>query len=362
MVCIQHSTVQYSTVLLNSTDIKISFILTFCNYHLFNTDGVLNTLSAPALQQAAATIATVEARHASYLSLLNQAIPFPNVLDPVKSPAQVVTDISSILASCNNPSAIPLQEPLQRSNLTSAHSETNDELQNDIAVLQYALALEHLESTFYNQYAGITSQEFQQAGYSSNTYDYIALIRSHESQHVQILSSVLKQLGATPVPACNYTFPPTISTVQFINYAAALENTGVSAYDGTVNAITNATLQQAAVQIATVEARHAAYLNNLLQQSPFPNATDVAETPSQVAAIASQFISSCPYDLNSAINSIKLSYSGQGGNGSNSGATAGTSTGGSGTSGIPPPSSGSQHTTAASVMIVVIGSVMLYGL
>jgi hypothetical protein len=41
------------------------------------------------LQTAGATIATVEARHASYLRLLNGEVPFPEPFDDPKAPRQV---------------------------------------------------------------------------------------------------------------------------------------------------------------------------------------------------------------------------------------------------------------------------------
>jgi hypothetical protein len=50
----------------------------------------------------------------------------------------------------------------------------------------------------------------------------------------------------------------------FLTYAAILENTGVSAYDGAVNTIVDTGLQQVAATIATVEGRHAAWLNGVL--------------------------------------------------------------------------------------------------
>jgi rubrerythrin len=52
-------------------------------------DGAIAYIHRPGLQTASATIATVEARHASYLRLLNGEVPFPAPFDKPKAPQQV---------------------------------------------------------------------------------------------------------------------------------------------------------------------------------------------------------------------------------------------------------------------------------
>jgi rubrerythrin len=52
-------------------------------------DGAIAYIHRPGLQTAGATIATVEARHASYLRLLNGEVPFPEPFDDPKAPRQV---------------------------------------------------------------------------------------------------------------------------------------------------------------------------------------------------------------------------------------------------------------------------------
>lgn len=51
--------------------------------------GVMVYIHRPGLQTAGATIATVEARHASYLRLLNGEVPFPEPFDEPKAPRRV---------------------------------------------------------------------------------------------------------------------------------------------------------------------------------------------------------------------------------------------------------------------------------
>ena len=95
------------------------------------------------------------------------------------------------------------------------------------------------------------------------------------------------------MPNCTYSFP-VVTIFDYIRVAALLENTGVSAYDGAANGITDTALQQVAATIATVEARHAAVLNQLNGMSPFPTVNDTALPPSVVVAAASAF-QSCPF-------------------------------------------------------------------
>lgn len=52
-------------------------------------DGAIAYIHRPGLQTASATIATVEARHASYLRLLNGEVPFPDAFDEPVAPRKV---------------------------------------------------------------------------------------------------------------------------------------------------------------------------------------------------------------------------------------------------------------------------------
>jgi hypothetical protein len=74
--------------------------------------------------------------------------------------------------------------------------------------------------------------------------------------------------------------------------AMALENTGVSAYDGAAQFIMDPDLLTAAGSIVAVEARHASYLNLLNGEVPFPNAFEMPKTPEEILAIAGPFIKS----------------------------------------------------------------------
>lgn len=54
--------------------------------------------------------------------------------------------------------------------------------------LQFALVLEHLESTFYSQaLSNFTESDFEKAGYASNIRANIEQISMDENQHVEFL-------------------------------------------------------------------------------------------------------------------------------------------------------------------------------
>src|SRR4051812_31973837 len=134
------------------------------------------------------------------------------------------------------------------------------EMTSDLDVLNYALTLEHLEYAFYRDGVGLFTFGVDGRGESIDTN--FAAIRDHEGAHVETLTGVITDLGGTPVEEATYNFGDAYTDPKaFMMTAAALENTGVSAYDGAAQFITDPDLLTAAGSIVAVEARHASYLN-----------------------------------------------------------------------------------------------------
>ncbi len=69
------------------------------------------------------------------------------------------------------------------------------------------------------------------------------------------------------------------------------------AYDGAIKCLLNPELQEAGATIATVEARHAAFLNLLNGASPFPAPFDTPKDKCEIFAIAAPFLVACPADV-----------------------------------------------------------------
>lgn len=172
---------------------------------------------------------------------------------------------------------------------------------SDLSILNYALTLEHLEATFYTE--GL--QRFGQSDFNSSitarvlgtgviagVYTNLGRIRDHEVQHVETLRGVIRGLGGTPVEPCTYAFNYS-NPDQFLQIALTLEETGVMAYDGAIAMLQQAALKRSGASIATVEARHAAYINLLVASVPFPKPFDSAKMMSEVLAMAAPFITAC---------------------------------------------------------------------
>ena len=162
-----------------------------------------------------------------------------------------------------------------------------------IGVLNYALTLEHLENAFYRDgLASFTLEAFTGLGFQPSVVDYVAKIGEDEAAHVATLTQVITDLGGTPVTEGQYDFAGAFADpTAFLATAMALENTGVGAYTGAAQyLIDNDELLTAALTIHGVEARHAAYLNILNDENPFPEAFDAPLTQAEVLEAAGPFI------------------------------------------------------------------------
>jgi rubrerythrin len=65
-------------------------------------DGAIDLIKRDKLLTAAATIATVEGRHSSYLNLVNRKVPFPRAFDQPKSMEEVTQAASQFIVSTDN--------------------------------------------------------------------------------------------------------------------------------------------------------------------------------------------------------------------------------------------------------------------
>jgi rubrerythrin len=172
----------------------------------------------------------------------------------------------------------------------------------DPGILNFAYALEQLEAAFYIKvnasfYTNITSEEQQ----------ILTDIMNHEVAHRDFFKAAL---GSAAIKTLTFDF----SSIDFTNRAAvlgtakALEDTGVSAYNGAGKYIQSADYLTLAGKIVSVEARHAAAIRDLLMPktasfagddvvnatsgldySRTPNATDSTH-PMSIVATANTFL------------------------------------------------------------------------
>jgi hypothetical protein len=145
----------------------------------------------------------------------------------------------------------------------------------DVAIANFALTLEYLESAFY-------AAALRHAGLSGEHKRLATTVHAHEAAHVAALK---RMLGSAAVKRPSFDFGSAVqSQSAFTATAITLEDTGVQAYQGQAPFIKSEAVFKAALSIHPVEARHAAWIRQLAHQNPAPAAFNPSLTKSQVLA------------------------------------------------------------------------------
>lgn len=162
----------------------------------------------------------------------------------------------------------------------------------DAGVLNYAYALEQLEAAFYTAVLN--------GGYFASAPDaekrILEDLREHEVAHREFFKAAISTV-ADPIPGLN----PNFSAINFndrssvLSTAKTFENLGVAAYNGAGRLLENPDYLVIAGKIVSVEARHAAAIEDLVNPgSPFvdfiTNGLDRALPPADVLQAAAPFI------------------------------------------------------------------------
>lgn len=146
-----------------------------------------------------------------------------------------------------------------------------------VEVFNYALGLEYLEAEFYTQ--GYAAANLVPAGAPKTA---IQTIRDHENAHVTFLTNAIKGLGGTPDTKKTYDFTGGkgsgagpfanvfTSYDTFLAVAQTFEDTGVRAYKGrAAELVEGGDLLTAALNIHSVEARHASHIRQMRKANGF---------------------------------------------------------------------------------------------
>jgi rubrerythrin len=143
-----------------------------------------------------------------------------------------------------------------------AAATTTPEADNagDLKIVNYALTLEYLEATFYQEALDAGVIEDKQIA------ELVKGLADTEQQHVEALIATAKSLGGTPASKPRTRFQDTIAkgADTILMTAATVENLGAAAYLGQAAKIKSKDILAAALTIHSVEARHAAALNQLV--------------------------------------------------------------------------------------------------
>ena len=174
----------------------------------------------------------------------------------------------------------------------------------DVGVLNYAYALEQLEAAFYAQVKASTV-----VGFSAAETAYFAEVAAHEAIHRDFFKAAINRDAPGKILQ-NLT--PNFSGIDFtkrlsatgdaklgvLNAAKTFEDLGVAAYNGAGKLIKTAAYLVIAGQIVSVEARHAAYIRELILPGSFAaddqvdptSGLDKSMTPVDVITAAQAFV------------------------------------------------------------------------
>jgi rubrerythrin len=166
-----------------------------------------------------------------------------------------------VLAACasSKKSASTATAPATSSTATATSSNGT----GDVAILNYALTLEYLETAFYEKVVSA-------ALFNGKVGALIKDFGRQEASHVAALKAAVAKLGGTPAAQPAAKFPITSAT-QVAQLAYTVENLGASAYLGQAANIQSPEVLASALAIHSVEARHAATLGTLVKKSITPD-------------------------------------------------------------------------------------------
>ncbi|MCP9485866.1 MAG: ferritin-like domain-containing protein [Gaiellaceae bacterium MAG52_C11] len=146
----------------------------------------------------------------------------------------------------------------------------------DVAILNYALSLEYLQSAFYTETERVAAVKGQAARAAR-------VVGAVERAHVIAFRNLL---GRKAIKRPLFDFRGTTEDQQaFLKTAVAFEDLAVAAYKGQAHLIESDAVLAAAVSIHSVEARHAAWVRHLFGIRPAANAFDEGKPRAEIERI-----------------------------------------------------------------------------
>jgi hypothetical protein len=200
--------------------------------------------------------------------------------------AAAATGLAAFIAACGSSSSSSSTAAATSSTAagtgTSKAVASTSAASGDLAIVNYALTLEYLESQFY-------AKVIKSGLFHGQNLSVIKSFGAEEAQHVIALKKVAMSMG-TPAKEPMGKFP-IHSAAQVTKLAGAVENLGAAAYLGQAGNIKSKEILAAALAIHTIEARHAATINLVLMKSPTPDGAFAKPmTMAQVLKVVTPFI------------------------------------------------------------------------
>lgn len=165
--------------------------------------------------------------------------------------------------------------------------------EGDIGILNYAYALEQLETAFYKM---VVDKPY--SGMSDDEKTILTDIRDHEQAHVDFLKGALAD-KAIPDLEVDFSSVDLTKRDAVLMAAQTFEDLGVAAYNGAGKMLVNGDYLLAAGRIVSVEARHAAAIRDLMNPGSVAfagpevvdkNGLDKALAPADVLKAADPFV------------------------------------------------------------------------
>jgi Ferritin-like domain len=144
----------------------------------------------------------------------------------------------------------------------------------DVEILNFALGLERLQAAFY-------ARAVDGGAIDGDPLEFARVAAEHEAAHVEALVAIL---GADAADEPELDFGDATSSAEaFLTAAVALEDLGVAAYNGQAANLSARALATTA-GIASVDARHAAWIRSLAGKNPAAKPVDAGRPAPEIEA------------------------------------------------------------------------------
>jgi hypothetical protein len=144
----------------------------------------------------------------------------------------------------------------------------------DVEILNFALSLERLQAAFY-------ARAVDEGAIDGDPLEFARVAAEHEAAHVEALVAIL---GADAADEPELDFGDATSSPEaFFRAAVGLEDLGVAAYNGQAANLTPRALATTA-GIASVDARHAAWIRSLAGRVPAAKPVDAGRPAGEIEA------------------------------------------------------------------------------
>jgi rubrerythrin len=184
--------------------------------------------------------------------------------------------LPAVFAACSDDDDGRVFQPPNRG--ASAGGAVVLNLGNDAGILNYAFALEQLESAFYTAVTGASN--FSTLFPDANEREVLTDLRDDEVTHREFFRLAIPANGGTLIGNLAVNFASVLtSRATILATARSFEDLGVAAYNGAGKYLQSAALLGIAGKIVSVEARHAAAIRDVLDPTgvQFANVSDITD-------------------------------------------------------------------------------------